>query len=322
MVENSGVTAGAVGYTGPLYDSHAHLVSADQDRYPRNVPKLDPPKDGGPFIRPPFGPGTLGIPGGMHGPAPINEKPSAEKMAQWMAETNVVGMAAVQKGMIYWIDNSYIIDSAAAYPGKMTAVIILDPAAPETPAMMRDLNKRGAVSVRFFPVNVDDKAAWLTSPLALEIWALADELGMVVDLEAPPYDAHLLHPTVEMIADLFPKLQIALDHIFMPVVTAPDYGIDAVFDGFAARDTITYKFTSLNMDYIREAGVAPEKVLRRAVDFFGADKVMWGSDIGTSSGTYHEMVERAIASTALLTEDERRKVLHDTGRRVFTGWTG
>jgi len=320
MAEDSQGAAGAIDYRGPLYDSHAHLFSDDQERYPRTIPKLDPPKDGKPFIRPPFGPGTLGIPGGMHGSRPINEKPSAEKMAQWMAETNVVGMAAVQKGMIYWTDNSYIIDSAQAWPGRMTAVIILDPAAPETPAMMRDLNRRGAVSVRFFPVNVDDKAAWLTSPQALEVWALADELGMVVDLEAPPYDAHLLHPTVEMIADRFPKLQIVLDHIFMPVVTGPDYGIDARFDGFAARDTITYKFTSLNMDYIREAGVAPEAVLRRAVDFFGADKVMWGSDIGTSSGTYREMVDRAIAATALLTGDERRKVLHDTGRRVFTDW--
>ncbi len=76
------------------------------------------------------------------------------------------------------------------------------------------------------------------------------------------------------------------------------------------------------MDVIREQGVAPEAVLRRAVDFFGAGKVMWGSDIGTSSGSYKEMVERAIASTVLLDADERRKVLHDTGRRVFVGWDG
>jgi hypothetical protein len=34
------------------------------------------------------------------------------------------------------------------------------------------------------------------------------------------------------------------------------------------------------------------------------------------------MVERAIASTALLTDEERRKVLHDSGRRVFANWDG
>ena len=47
---------------------------------------------------------------------------------------------------------------------------------------------------------------------------------------------------------------------------------------------------------------------------------MWGSDIGTSSGTFKEMVSRAYASTRLLDPDERRKVLHDTWRRILTGW--
>ncbi len=76
------------------------------------------------------------------------------------------------------------------------------------------------------------------------------------------------------------------------------------------------------MDVFRERGVKPEEVLRRAVDFYGADKIMWGSDIGTSSGTYKEMVARAVESTRLLDDEERRKVLHDTGRRVLTGWAG
>jgi predicted TIM-barrel fold metal-dependent hydrolase len=55
---------------------------------------------------------------------------------------------------------------------------------------------------------------------------------------------------------------------------------------------------------------------------FGADKVMWGSDIGTSAGTYKEMIRRAIESTALLNDVERRKILHDTGRRLLLGWQG
>jgi hypothetical protein len=32
------------------------------------------------------------------------------------------------------------------------------------------------------------------------------------------------------------------------------------------------------------------------------------------------MVMRALYSTKLLNDEERRKVLHDTGRRFFTGW--
>jgi predicted TIM-barrel fold metal-dependent hydrolase len=268
----------------------------------------------------PFVPGTVGQPGGMHGPNPVNERPTAEQLREWMAQLQVCGMAAVQKGMIYRTDNSYIVDSAERFPDQMRAVAIVDPQAPGTPAAVRELARRGTVGIRFFGINVRDKRVWLTSPQALTVWRLADELGLVVDIEGSPQDTAVMIPIVEAMADRLPNLSIVLDHVFMPVVTDADFGIGRQFDGLAGRRNIYVKFTSLNMDVIREQGIAPEAVLKRTVDVFGADRVMWGSDIGTSSGTYREMVERAVAATALLDEVQRRKVLHDTGRKVFTGW--
>ena len=53
------------------------------------------------------------------------------------------------------------------------------------------------------------------------------------------------------------------------------------------------------------------------MNLYGADHVMWGSDIGTSSGTYKEMVQRFLNSAVLLTPEEQRSVFHDTGKRVF-----
>ena len=304
----------APSYAGPLYDAHAHLIADDLVRYPRNPLRVT---STGATTASPFGPGMVGQAGGMHGPNPVNEKPTAEQMHRWMAEENVRGMAAVQKGMIYRTDNSYIVDAADLFPDIMRAVVIVDPQATETPQMMRDLARRGIVGVRFFGVGVQDKRNWLSSPEALRVWELADELGTLVDIEAPPVGGDVLIPVIEAMADRFPRLVIALDHILMPAVTDVDFGIGAPFHGLAARQNIFVKFTSLNMDVIREQGVDPAAVLRRAVDVFTADKVMWGSDIGTSSGTYKEMVQRAVASTALLNQDERSKVLHDTGHRVF-----
>jgi predicted TIM-barrel fold metal-dependent hydrolase len=240
-----------------------------------------------------------------------------------MAEENVVGIAAVQKGMIYGTDNSYIVDAADIFPDEMRAVVILDPHEEKTLPEIRAGSKRGIIGVRLFPVAVADKQAWFTSPQTTEMVALTAELGLILDFEAPMTNSHMLTHVVESFADKFPNLRIVLDHIFMPDVMAENYGItEQVFEGFRKRDNITYKFTSLNMDVIREKGHAPEKVLRRAVDFFGADKVMWGSDIGTSSGTYKEMCQRAHESAVLLNDVERRKVLHDTGRRVFVKWQG
>jgi predicted TIM-barrel fold metal-dependent hydrolase len=319
MPEDTANAAPAGQQSHRLYDSHAHLVSDDEQRYPHNPFKIER-KPGQPQgLRPPFGPGTVGIPGGMHGPNPVNERPTAEQMHGWMAELNVTGIVAVQKGMIYGTDNSYIVDAANLFPDQMRAIIIIDPFEDKTLPMIRELAPRGIVGVRFFPINVEDKAAWLRSPESLAVWSLCDELGIAVDLEAPPYDALAMIPVIEEMADRFPSLPIVLDHLLMPDIPKSDFGIDAHFEGFKTRENIYLKWTSLIMDVIREQGFKVEEVLRRAVDFFGADKVMWGSDIGTSSGTYGEMVQRAIESTALLSEDERRLVLHDTGRRVFMG---
>jgi L-fuconolactonase len=302
-----------------LYDSHAHLVSDDVVRYPRNeiIVTLSMLSKGSVY-----GPGTIGLPGGMHGPNPHNEKPTAEKLHAWMREENVVGIAAVQKGMIYRTDNSYIVDAADLFPEEMRAIIIIDPREEKTIPMIRDYAKRGIVGIRFFPINVRDKVAWLSSPESMRVWELADELGLIVDIEAPATDGAVLIPLIESMADRFPNMSIVLDHIYVPDVRAPNFGIGSNFDGFAARNNISYKWTSINMDMVREKGFAPAEVLRAAVDFFGADKLMWGSDIGTSSGTYKEMVSRALESTRLLNAEERRKVLHDTGRRVMTNWTG
>lgn len=299
-------------YQGPIYDAHAHLISDDVKRYPRTKPFKEGAAEDS-F----FGPGTIGKPGGMHGPNPLNVKPTADQLNEWMAQENVVGIAAVQKGLIYGTDNSYIVDAADLFPDKMRAIIIVDPQAAETPALIHELAERGIIGIRFFGVGVSDRKAWLTSRVALSAWQTAADLGLLVDIEAPAHGSYDLIPVIEHMADRFPDLRIVLDHVFLPDVTQPQFGIDARFDGFARRDTITYKFTSLNMDFIREKGIVPHEVLRRVVDFYGADKVMWGSDIGTSSGTYAEMIERANESMQLLTEDERRKVFHDTARRVM-----
>jgi len=295
-----------------IYDSHAHLISDDLERYPRNPLPLESGSESATFKA-----GTVGQPGGMHGPNPVNEKPTAEQMYGWMAEEGVCGIAAVQKGMIYRTDNRYIIDAAKLFPDRMTAVIIIDPDEAGTLDLIRDAAKNGAVGIRFFGVGVEEKAEWMSSPASEEVWQLADELGLVVTIEGPASGRDELIPVVTAMADKFPDLPIVLDHVFMPDVTQPNFGIGANFEPLAARKNISVKFTALNMDVIREEGLAPEKVLRRTVDAFGPDRVMWGSDIGTSSGTYKEMVERAKASAALLSDQERRKYLREVGQGLF-----
>ena len=298
-----------------LFDSHAHLVADDQVRYPRNPMQRSPDAP----YRPP---GVIGIPGGHHGPNPVHEVPDASRMLAWMKEQNVDSIVAVQKRMIYRVDNSYIIDSADKYPDLFSAVVILDAEDAGTPALIRQYAlDNGLAGVRLFGVRKPDGSMpWLNSPQALKTWDVTQECGLAMDLEVLARGGGgVAIPAVIALARRYRGIRIVLDHLLDPEPHAGDthFGLDERFEALAHEQNFYFKFTSINLDVCREANVPAEKQLRRAVDLYGADRVMWGSDIGTSSGTYKEMVQRFLEAAVLLTPDEQRAVFHDTGRRVF-----
>ncbi|CAN7735178.1 amidohydrolase [Caballeronia sp. LjRoot34] len=306
-------TNAAAGQTIKLFDSHAHLVADDQVRYPRNPMKRSP-------NAPPRLPGVIGLPGGKHGEHPVNEVPDVARMLPWMADERVEGAVAVQKRMVYRFDNSYILDSSDEHPEIFSAVVILDAEDEGTPSLVRSyIEKHGLAGVRLFGGReADGTMPWLNSPRALQTWAVADEYGIVMDLEVLAIGGG--GPSVPAIIELarrFPNLRVVLDHMLEPEVEDDNYGFDERFVPLAAEPNIFFKFTSINLDIYRETDTPADQVLRCAVDMFGADRIMWGSDIGTSSGTYQDMVQRILDATVLLTDAERHAVLYETGKKVF-----
>ena len=297
-----------------LFDSHAHLVADDQMRYPRNPMQraADAPYRA---------PGVIGKPGGHHGPTPINEVPDALRMLQWMKEENVDGIVAVQKRMIYRYDNSYILDSSDKYPDLFSAVVILDAEDAGTPALVRQYTREnGLAGVRLFGGRKPDGSMpWLNSPNALKTWDVAQELGLVMDLEVLSEGGG--GPSIPAIIELarrYPDIRLVLDHLLEPEMEEGEhFGLDERYQTLAGERNIYFKFTSINLDICREAGIPADRVLRRAADMFGADHLMWGSDIGTSSGTYKDMVQRFLDAAVVLEPAELRAVAHDTGKRVF-----
>ena len=297
-----------------LFDSHAHLVADDQARYPRNPMQraADAPYRA---------PGVIGKPGGHHGPNPINEVPDALRMLQWMKDENVDGIVAVQKRMIYRYDNSYILDSSDKYPDLFCAVVILDAEDAGTPALVRQYTREnGLAGVRLFGGRkADGSMPWLNSPNALKTWDVAQELGLVMDLEVLSEGGG--GPSIPAIIELtrkYPDIRLVLDHLLEPEMEEGEhFGLDERYEKLAGEKNIYFKFTSINLDICREADIPAGKVLRRAADMFGADHLMWGSDIGTSSGTYKDMVQRFLDAAVLLSPAELRAVAHDTGKRVF-----
>lgn len=302
--------------TVALFDTHAHLISGDWNKYrPRALkPDLPTPQ------RPDF---TVTI----------------EALIGMMDANGVATACLVQRGHLYGYDNSYIIDSARRYPGRVHPVVILDPQDRRTPEIYRNMVKddhvRGFRMANPRPHILD--TAWMSSPQAMQVWRACADVGTPMTLILFRNQLPYLLPLIKIIAREFSSLPILLDHGGMPfgmsqyevalaeeagdevvMPRAPHFGIDETIEIFEDVPNVHFKITEINMERLVAARVQPAHIVRRMVDSFGPDRLLWGSDIGQSMRwSYEEKTAMARAAADWLTEEEARKFLHDNAARVY-----
>ena len=299
-----------------LLDTHAHLIADDWETYRTRpfTPDLPMPE------RPPF---TV----------------TAEALLALMDEHGVDHACLVQRGHVYGYDNSYILDSARKHPDRLHAVVILDTQDPATAGVYRELvGNDGVVGFRMAnsrPWILD--TAWMSSPTAMEIWRACADLGTPMTLIVFGNQLSYVLPLIKLIARQFPDLPIILDHGAMPygmsqyevalreeagetvvMPPAPDYGIGGTIGIFEDVPNVHFKITEINMERLVKAGVRSADLIRRMVDVFGPDRLVWGSDIGQSMlWTYAEKTTMAREAAASLTAQERSRFLHDNAARIY-----
>ncbi|GAA0930005.1 amidohydrolase family protein [Pseudonocardia zijingensis] len=302
--------------TVPLFDTHAHLVSDDWDAYPPRP------------LRP-----------GLPTPARTPYAVTVDALLEMMDEHDVPAACLVQRGHLYGYDNSYIVESARKHPDRLLPVVMLDAQDPATPdryrAMVRDDGVRGFRLAHTRPWILD--TAWMSSPQAMQVWEACAELGTPMNLILFTKQLPYLLPLIKIIAGMFPDLPILLDHGSMPYGMSqyevrlareageeivlpgpPDFGIDRTIAIFEDVPNVHFKITEINMERLVAEGVRPAHIVRRLVDGFGPERLMWGSDVGQSMlWNYTEKSAMARAAADFLTPDEARGFLHDNAARVY-----
>ena len=301
-----------------LFDTHAHLISDDWDRYPPRPLRADLPV-----------------------PSRTGYHVTAEALIGMMNAHEVATACVVQRGHLYGHDNSYIIDAARRYPDRLLPVVMLDTQHPETPArftdMVRNQRVRGFRMANTRPAHLD--TAWMSSPAALQVWQACADLDVPMTLiifqNQLPYVLPLLH----IIAKMFPMLPILIDHLGTPygatlvemnwardsgvtgrllMPPAPDFGIHKFIGRFRDTPNVHFKLTEVNMERLYENGVPADKLIRRMADEFGAERLLWGSDVGQSlRWSYGEKAAMGRAAGQLLNARERAAFLHDTAARLY-----
>lgn len=301
---------GATSKPFKMFDGHMHLISDDVKKYPLasgpSSPGADPPGS-------PPGPGQSLQVGKPH------MKPNAHRALQWMDEQGVGQIAAVQRRGSYGFDNSYILDASAAHPSRFRPVVVLDSEDAKTPAQLRGWVKSHLIC----GLRITGPATphpWLDSDQAMKTWAEADRLGLTMNVLYAPqrFNADCLQ-AILAVARKFPRVKLVVDHFGWPTLEAPPVsGFAHAPEGFTRQPNIYFKYSTTNLYILEEAKIPTAVFLRDAVNRIGAHRIFWGSDVGSAGGTYAEMVGMAKDSTAQLTEAERRQVLGDTGRAVFS----
>ena len=296
-----------------LFDTHAHPISDDPARYPpgllrgqTEIPKIPPPVTG-------------------------------EMLLDWMDANDVDRACLVQRAHLYGYDNSYAVDCAFARPDRFVSVGVFDAQDPATPGIVEglvtDKGLGGARLCQVRPWEMD--TAWFNSPQAMKFWETAARHRLPVAIIFFHYHLPYAIPALGLVADLFPDLPIIVDHIgcghgSTPEVVwgrekgfdvdapgAPDYGLTGNVAALAARRNVSFKFTQICIDRLREANIPLADFVRRLTDLHGPDRLVWGSDIGQSGGTYPEMAGAAHEAAARLDERERELFFHGNAAAIY-----
>ena len=206
-------------------------------------------------------------------------------------------------------DNTYLVETLAAHPGKFAAAMLVP--ADDDGSAIRAWAERGIGGIRLaanFRGTGDD-------PLAH--WRTANKLGLVVS--APSSPVSLASAEFVEVLRLFPELSIVIEHLggakagmaldeFQPVL------------GLAVHDNLTIKlpgfgeFCHLPHPF-RDVPVFADQVL----EAFGPRRMMWGSDwppVSSREG-YDSSLSFPLDYFADLSADERAWVFGKTAQQVW-----
>lgn len=277
-----------------LFDSHAHLVSADFDRYP--VSPLSGELD-----------------------RKLDNPVTAEVLLGLMDEQGVERACAVQRAHVYGYNNAYVIDSAKRHADRLVAVCVIDAAAADSAATVARWADEGAVGMRLSEKTKGQGTSWLDSDNAQRAWEAVERLGLSMCVHMYRWNRQEVLRSLLVLAQRFPKVPLVLDHLSNPIEEsgAPDYGVDADLLALKPLANVYLKYSHINLARMAKNGVNSADVLHRVLQDFPAERVMWGSDVAQSAGTYDEMVGVARAATAKLSPEQVQAVLRGTAEAVY-----
>lgn len=284
-----------------LFDCHGHFYTNDAEKYPFDARSAR------------YGPERM-IAKAMANPM------TPEAVFRFWDAAGVERGLGVQYSSTYYTDNSYLLDIAAEHPERIIPIVILDATAEETPAALERMARENRIAgVRFMGgADRSGNFPYLTDA-ALGSWEMCNELGLSITLMPLGGAPGAALPRVGELARRFPNVAVVLDHIGFPTYSRrPEtFGFTPEHLALAEIDNINYKYTTFLIEMLLSDETPLGDFCEFCVATFGADHMIWGSDIGNSEVDELEFVQHALDSAAGLSPADRSALFYDTAARLF-----
>ncbi len=207
-------------------------------------------------------------------------------------------------------DNSYLVDCLQRCPGRFAAAMIVDPADDGT--AMRRWAEAGLGGIR---LGVESRAR-AGDPMAH--WRTAADLGLVVSAVCTPEE--MLSEGFREVLDTFPDLSICIEHLASVGRADTDVEYRRGLDGIASRPNLSMKLPGFGEFCLGPLPFDPiPPVARLALEAFGPERLMWGSDFPPVSGRegYHNSLQVPFDYFSDLSDSDREWIFGGAARAVW-----
>jgi len=269
-----------------IIDTHAHIYSPAEKRYP----PIDKP------LRPPGGKGSL------------------EDLQRESAANRVKAVCAIQTSTFYRFDNRYICDSARAHPDWIAGVGTLDPDDPHSPGLLQQFVRNDRIrGMRSIPAR-DGK---LNHPGVRALWKTGSDQGIVINLLIDRDKAS----EADFLLKEFSGLRVVLDHCLNLKAGTDFEAILADVLSLSRHRNLHAKLTFVPTGSTTGYPCADmHAACLKIIDAFGPERCVWGSDfpceLWTPKVTYAEHL-KIFAEALPMKDTARAQILGETARRLW-----
>ncbi|HYL34552.1 MAG TPA: amidohydrolase family protein [Bryobacteraceae bacterium] len=269
-----------------ILDTHAHIYSEDESRYPPGPKPYRPP-------------GTSG---------------SVANLKRVTQASGVAGVCIVQATTFYSWDNRFICDTAAKNPRWTAGVCTLDPDDPHSPGLIRHFaQKYGIRALRSYPAK--DKK--LDNPGVAALWKACGDAGITVNVLCNRDNTDAFARMLEK----FSRQPVVIDHC-LNLKAGPDQ--NAILASMLrlakypnAHAKLSFLATGSAEDYPFRDMHEPCKQIIRA---YTPARCIWGSDfpceLWTPKATYAQNL-RLFTDDLGLDTAAREAILGKTAQRLY-----